>query len=137
MIGLLEFVDEHAEAVEFDLIGMGLRLRDFPSGALSWRDLLVICRQAPPGSAIARAVRQHPAQDPILDFLRLIEFRVRVLAWMQSEDGVKGRNVPEPVAMPWDAEPEGTIRGDVMAWDEAASFLGWEAEMTEYTQGGG
>lgn len=50
---------------------------------------------------------------------------MRVVAWLGSEDGRKGLNFPEPLPLPWDPEPEGTYRGDVMEWDEAMTWLGW------------
>lgn len=61
-----------------------------------------------------------------MDLLRSIEHSLRVLRWQQTRDGARGRNAPEPLALPWDPEPEGAIRGDAMTLDEAASWLGWE-----------
>lgn len=56
IFGLCAELDEHAEAIEYDLIALGLRLDDLGTPALSWRDLLVVLRNAPPGSAYARAL---------------------------------------------------------------------------------
>lgn len=49
---------ECREAVESDLIDRGLRLRNLPSPDLNWRDLWVIVRHLPTGSALNRV------QDP-------------------------------------------------------------------------
>lgn len=106
---------------------MGLRLRDWPSERLSWRDLYVICHQAPVGSAIWRSAAEHPDRTHLVDLARQIEFDLRVLAWQGTEDGQRGRNYPEPIVLPWDPAPEGSIRGDVMEWDEALEWLGWAA----------
>lgn len=56
ILSLLELIDAHGEALEFDLIGLGLRLRDAGSRRFSWRDLWVVVRQSPTTSALARAV---------------------------------------------------------------------------------
>lgn len=54
--GLLRLLDEHGEAVEYDLISLGLRLDDLGTPALSWRDLLVIVTNLPRTSALARDI---------------------------------------------------------------------------------
>lgn len=56
IFGLVAFLREHGEAVEYHLLTLGLRLDELGSGRLSWRDLWVVCSQAPPGSAIHRSV---------------------------------------------------------------------------------
>ena len=55
LAGLIREPDT-CEAVEYQLITLGLRLRQLGTAELSWRDLLVICRQAPEGSPIHRAL---------------------------------------------------------------------------------
>ncbi|WNM65689.1 tail assembly chaperone [Arthrobacter phage Vulpecula] len=54
-------LDEHAEAIEYDLLVMGRSLEDLGTPALSWRQLMVVVKQAGPGSALARAL------DPEMD----------------------------------------------------------------------
>ena len=54
--GLALLLEEHGEAVEYDLLVMGRSLDDLGTPALTWRDLFVIVRQAPPTSALARAL---------------------------------------------------------------------------------
>lgn len=44
ILGLCRLLDEHGEAIEYDLIKLGLRLEWLGTEALSWRDLLVIVR---------------------------------------------------------------------------------------------
>lgn len=56
IVGLVEFLSEHGEAVEYQLITLGLRLEWLATDRLSWRDLWVIVTQAQPGSPIHRAV---------------------------------------------------------------------------------
>lgn len=53
--GLVELIEQHSEAVEYDLITHGLRLRDLGT-TFTWRDLLVIMKRQPRGSALSREV---------------------------------------------------------------------------------
>ena len=53
--GLLALYDEHSEAVEYDLIALGLRWRDLPSDRLTWVDLRAIVHASPRTSAVRRA----------------------------------------------------------------------------------
>ena len=130
MIGLLDLIDEHPEAVAYDMIRVGSRLRDFPSPDLTWGDLLTMVRWAQPDTAIYKAVNPHWQQTPELELLRAMEHTLRVLAWQKTEAGSKGRDVPEPVPFPWDAPP--SRENDSVSWDEAAHLLGWEAEMARF-----
>ena len=130
MIALLGLLEEHGDAVEYDLIGLGLRLRDFPSAALSWRDLLVIVRHAPATSAIVRALDPNWQRTPEVDLLREVEHGVRVLAWQQTRDGSKGRNAPERLRLPWDAVE--TDRPDSYEWDDLAAALGGDSRLAEF-----
>lgn len=98
---------------------------------MSWRDLLVIVDHGPETSALARAQRPHPAYRADIDLLRLIEFRLHQLVWSKTEDASRGWNAPEMVRLPWDGDPEGTIRGDAMTIDEVNDFLGWSAQLAQ------
>lgn len=122
MRGLVDFVDEHTEEVEYDLIQAGARLRDWPDNGVTWRDLYIVIRHAPPGSAVYRAVAGDEwHRTPELEFLREIEHNLRVLAW-QNGNG-KSHDYPEPIRLPWD--PPLAARPDAMDWDEAFEWLGW------------
>lgn len=133
MIALVDLIDEpdSRSAIEYDLMRCGSRLRDFPDGGVTWRDLHVLVRHAQPDSAVFKALNPHWQQTPELEFLRAMEHDLRVLSWMQSKDGHRGRDFPEPVPLPWDpVRDDGSIRGDVMTMDEAADWLGWDVPMT-------
>ncbi|AYN58243.1 tail assembly chaperone [Arthrobacter phage Kepler] len=58
---LAVLLEDHGEAIEYDLLVMGRRLEDLGTPALSWRDLLVIVRQAGPSSALVRALQPELA----------------------------------------------------------------------------
>lgn len=123
MIGLVAFIDDHSEEVEYDLIHLGLRLRDWPNGGVSWRDLLVIVRQAPLDSAVYRAVSGDEWQrTPVIDFLRQIEHTSRVLAWQQG--GGKSHDYPALVPLPWDEPLD--AQPDAMSLEEVFEFMGWD-----------
>lgn len=64
IFGLLDLVDEHREAIEFELLVIGRRLDELSTASLSWRDLFVLVRrwQMTPGNAFAAAV--HGAEVP-------------------------------------------------------------------------
>ena len=53
--------------------------------------------------------------------MREVEYGVRVLAWQKTLDGSKGRNVPERLALPWDAKPEPT--NDAHEWHDLPESL--------------
>lgn len=56
ILGLCRLLSEHGEAIEYDLITLGLRIESLGTPRLSWRDLWVIVRQAPRTSALARSI---------------------------------------------------------------------------------
>jgi hypothetical protein len=108
---------------------LGLRLRDWPTDDFNIRDLLVIVKNTPPGSALARALepdaQPHFLAQHQLQLARSVDHALRVLLWAKTKDGEKGRNYPEPYRFPWEPDPNPAIRGDVMTTDEADEFLGW------------
>lgn len=79
----------------------------------------------PPDSAVRRSLDEHWQRTPDIDLLREIEYDLRILAWQQTKDGSKGKGYPERMSLPWDPEPEGTVKGDKMTQQEADDFLGW------------
>lgn len=128
ILDLLSLLREHREAVEFELIRLGLRLDWVGSEVLSWRDLLVIVRQSPRDSAIARAVEPELAEWGLPE--QLLALVADYLAWMQwakTEDGAKGRRMPSQIPRPG-VEPDAETRtfgSDPVALDELDAFLDW------------
>lgn len=132
MIGLLDLLEEHGEAVEYDLITAGLRLRWLGTEALSWRDLLVRVRMSSKDSALYRSVHPNPDHTIELELLRGIEYHLHFLAWAKTEDAEKRRNHPQPYRFPWEAKPRSEYAGDAMTKAELDRRLGW----TNDTKGG-
>ena len=132
--GLLELLREHGEAVEYDLLALGLRLDWLGTDLLTWRDLLVVVRQAAPGSAIARAVEPEQAAWGLSEqLLALVADYLAWMQWAQSEDGEKRRNRPKPIPRPGfePDEEQRVIGSDPVALEELDAFLGWAAERVQ------
>lgn len=124
--GLSRVLTDHGEAVEYDLITLGLRLRWLGTERLTWRDLAVIVRNSPQHSALMAATSPDEAAfGPTEIMLAVIEHRLRVLAWQNG--GGKGK-YPEMMPIPGSAQaPTG---GTVMAptpvsIEEMNARLGW------------
>lgn len=104
---LRELIRQHKEAVEYHLITLGLRLAWLGTQALTWRDLLVITKQCPRGSALHRALAGEESAWGLQEQLLASVFdAAQMLVWMQSEDGAKGRNRPKPFPRPGVAADE-------------------------------
>lgn len=103
--GLCDLIDEHAEAVEYDLIRHGERLRNL-GGSLSWRDLKVILeRQEPRESALWRENQPDVEWGLQEHLLAMNADMLRMLFWAKTKDGSKNRNRPKPIERPG-ARPE-------------------------------
>lgn len=121
---LLELIDQHREALEFDLITLGLRLDHLGSPTLSWRDLWVIVNQLPLGSALDRAQRPDEAQWGLSE--QLAAHTSDLLAdmlWIQA--GAKGRR-PERLPRPGIVPAVKTIGRASVPLDEMRTWLGWD-----------
>lgn len=68
-----------------------------------WREVLRAADFAhylPNGSMVWREYGGERAWSDDVAALLMIDFRLQVLAWMQSEDGAEGRNPPKPPEPP-------------------------------------
>lgn len=89
---LAEAHREHQWALRASLRAeYGIALREL--GMLETAELLM---WLPPGCALWRAFGGDLALNEEAHQLRLIEYRLRVLAWLQTKDAKSGRNRPEP-----------------------------------------
>lgn len=98
-------------------------------GVAPLADVAAWAAHLPPESATARSLDPHWQRTPQVDLLREVEFRLRILAWMQTVDGSKGRNVPDRLALPWDARATDV---DVHEWDDLADALGGDPRLVEF-----
>lgn len=70
---------------------------DLRNPGVGLSDLADIVAWLPPGCALWRSVGGPLALSEEAHLLRDVDFRLRELAWLQSEDGRKGRNRPKPL----------------------------------------
>jgi hypothetical protein len=99
--GLLTLIDEHQEALEYDLIALGLRLDWLGTSRLDWRDLLVIVKNLPRTSATNRAANGETAQWSLTDYLLAGIFDlIAVGNWQRA--GKKNAPRPKPLPRPGD-----------------------------------
>lgn len=124
LLSLLLTIDEHREAIEFDLIALGLRLRDVGTDALTWGDVYVIVRQSPRSSALFRAMNPD-AHEWTLPALLLAEVAdaVRVGNWQRGS--AKRAEYPKPIPRPGVTPEEQTYGKGAIPIDEMAEWLGW------------
>jgi hypothetical protein len=89
--------------------------------AESVRRLAEMMAWLPPGCALWRSFGGPLSLSAEAARLDLVEYRLRVLAWQQTEDGSKGRNRPDPpTAPPYAGERR---RSDAEAERKAAAYL--------------
>ena len=79
-------------------------------------------RHLPHEGAVARALNPHPERTDEIEFMRAIEFRLRVLDWRMAKG--KRFDAPEPIRFPWDPPPAGSWIGDAHDWDDAVERFG-------------
>ncbi|WP_420896778.1 DUF5361 domain-containing protein [Microbacterium oxydans] len=100
---------EHEDALWASLHAVyGLRQSDHGLRVL---ELAGRVAHLPPGCALWRATGGPLAWTDETHMLSRVDYGVRVLAWMKTEDGQKGRNAPKPEEPP-------TVAGEVRAEEE-------------------
>ncbi|SNY84008.1 Ner family transcriptional regulator [Nocardia amikacinitolerans] len=120
-------IEEYTQAIESDLIDRGLRLRQLGSKVLSWRDLSSIIANLKPDSALVRQLSPDTWRWQLNEHLLAnIADSLRWLRWAKTEDGRRGRNVPQPIPRPG-IEPE-RIGDTHMSIADMDKFLGWEVK---------
>ena len=103
----------------YDLLALGLRLRDLGTPRLWWDELRAVIVWAPEGSAIFRARTGDAAPWGVQENLLAAAVNtLRVMSWQLGGDEKAAR--PEPI-LPPGAEPDAdrkVTRGDVMSIEE-------------------
>lgn len=120
-LSLVQLSREHSEALEFDLIKLGLRLRDAGSLEFNWRDLWVVCRRLGRDSELYKSM--NPDDDTswsVTDYLLAMVADNTSFRLYQAAGG-KGKK-PKPVPRPGDVKRHA---GDVLPVDAMADWLGW------------
>jgi hypothetical protein len=100
--GLCCLLEDHAEAIEYDLLAMGLRLDDLGTERLTWRDLYVVVHRSGPASALIRELQPELAAWASGAVLAdLLAHAVDLLAggnWQRA--GKKTAPKPKPIPRP-------------------------------------
>ena len=127
ILSLRSLIDEHGEAFEFDLIRLGVRLRDAPSPELNWRDLWVIANRSGRDTELYREL--HPEDDTtwsVTDYLLALVADNTAFRLYQAAGG-KGKK-PKPVPRPGN-EDRKVVKYDTLPVDEMRDWLGadWAA----------
>lgn len=94
--GLCWLLAKHGDAIEYDLLALGYRLDDLGEG-LSWRDLWVVVTNAPPGSALVRAIAGHVWS--VTDYLLASVIDQLATANWQRQGKASARR-PKPIPRP-------------------------------------
>lgn len=117
--------------MEYDLISLGLRLSWLGTPRLTWRDLYVIIRQAPPGSAVQRAAQSpDEAAWGLQEHLLAGMFDLLATAnWQRGGDEFAKRpdRLPRPGIKSTAEAGETLARGKAVSIEEMNARLGWGA----------
>lgn len=131
MTGLAGLLDEHGEAVEYDLLGKGFRLRwlDDPRKDFNWRDLLVIVSRSRQGSEVFRSLHgDDEAEWSLTNHLLAMNVENTAMSlWMETQDAQRKppRNRPKPIYRPGvEDDSKQTIGGDKLEIADMLDFLG-------------
>jgi len=122
---LLDLVDEHQEAVEFELLRAGFRLRDVGSEQLDWRDFYVLVRGwvNVPHNEVARSARGHDLWTVEEQLLAIAADRLAHANWQRA-----GRRVapPKPLPRPWDKKKSRQLGRDAIPISQFDDW--WESQ---------
>lgn len=120
-------IEAHRVPLEFDLIGLGLRLRDLGTDALTWSDLWAICSCASPDSALSRALHPDSAQWRLGELLLAdIADSLRWIAWTKSRAAQRpGARPPKRIPRPGVEDDREQIGTTQMSVEDMDAFLGW------------
>lgn len=114
-----------AEAIRYDLLTLGLRLRDLGTAQLTWADLLAVCRQSPHGSALQRALQPEDAPWGLTEqLLALIADVVSMQFW--ADHNRRRSQRPKAIPRPGVSEKNRQTYGDAddaMSMDEFDAWL--------------
>ncbi|MFI7001355.1 DUF5361 domain-containing protein [Nocardia sp. NPDC050175] len=124
ILSLDALLEEHTEAIEYDLIALGLRLRRLATDDLSWSDLKAIVKYAPLDSALARATKGADHQWQLSEHLLAdVADSLRWLVWSKTTAAQDGRDRPVPIPRPGVRRAERI--GTATSIDEMNGFLTW------------
>lgn len=123
ILGLCELIDEHAEAIEYDLLSLGLDSRQIGTPDLDWWRLKAVIKNLPQGSALHRAINGTDALWGLPEhLLATIADALHMGNWQRG--GGKGRR-PKPISRPGNERKKVTKigGGTTMTMAQARAWL--------------
>ena len=114
ILGLLELVTEHREAVEFELLTAGFGIADIGTMNLSWVEFRTLARrwQARPHNAVAEAIAGHTLWTVGEQLLAMVLDAVNLQSYViQRVNGNRSARRPKPLPRPWDEKPVSYDKG--------------------------
>ncbi|WP_036530044.1 DUF5361 domain-containing protein [Nocardia sp. CNY236] len=125
ILSLDALLEEHVEAIRYDLITLSLRLHQLGTELLGWHDLKAIVKWLPADSALQRSM--HPdthVWQLNQQLLADMTDSLRWLVWSKTDDARNGRNRPERIPRPGVRSDRERI-GTAVGIDQINDFLGW------------
>lgn len=123
ILGLLDLLDKHGDAVAYDCIVLGLRLRDVGTEDFTWGDLLTIVQQAPRSSALFRSMHPEEAEWGLQEQLLALNADYLAVSNWQRAQGKK-KDYPKPIPRPG-VEKDKKFGQDAVSIEEMTDWLGW------------
>ncbi|MFD8618262.1 hypothetical protein [Streptomyces sp. NPDC059513] len=121
---LVNLIDEHEEALAYDCIALGLRLRDVGSEDFTWGDLWTIVLQSPRSSALYRAMNPDEYAWGIEEqLLAAAVDALNVANWQRGQG--KKKDFPAPIPRPGVEAPDNKFGKEALPMDEMTDWLGW------------
>ena len=123
ILGVLELLDEHQDAIDYDLLALGLDLNDLGTDRLDWRRVRAVITYLPSTSALARSIHGDKALWSTTEHLLASAVdALNVANWQRT--GKKGGR-PKPIVRPGDepAKNEKRFGTASMPLDEAQAFF--------------
>jgi len=124
ILGLLELIDKYEEAIAYDCLALGLRLRNVGTDDFTWGDLLAIVRQSPRSSALFRAMHPEEAEWGLAE--QLLAYNADLLSvgnWQRAQGAKK--DYPKPIPRPGVEAPEKKYGKGAISIEDMQSWLGW------------
>lgn len=121
--GLIDLIEKYEEALNYDCMSLGLRLRNVGSEEFTWGDLLTIVRHSPHSSALYRAMNPDETEWGLTEHLLAYVVDLSAVANWQRAQGKK-KDYPKPIPRPG-IEVDKKFGKEAISMDDMKAWLGW------------
>ncbi len=120
IFSLCELLDEHAEAVEYELLERGYRLAELGS-RFSWRDLLVMVKrwQTLNGSALQQSISGFRAWNVEAQLLAEVVDTLAIGNWQRAGK----KTAPRPKPLPRPSDERNSFGAGAIPFDEIDDWM--------------